>query len=93
METLWASSQSAVLQCWRHREAQALAACSMSRIPREDTIRLCSMLAWVVSDSSEVGRELIEDEAEEEEILLEDLTAFVLRESATSLSIRTSRLN
>ena len=52
------------------------------------------MLAWVVSDTSEVGRELTEEEeAEEEEILLEDLSALVLRESDTSLSISTSRLN
>ena len=93
MSGLLCRADTAELQCCRHREAQARAAVSMSRIPREDTIRLCSMLAWVVSDSSEVGRELTEEEAEEEEILLEDLTAFVLRESATSLSIRTSRLN
>ena len=93
METLWASSHTTELQCCRHREAQARAAVSISRIPREDTIRLCSMLAWVASDSSEVGREMTEEAAEEDEILLEDLSALVLRESDTSLSIKTSRLN
>ena len=93
METLWASSHSTELQCCRHREAQARAACSMSRLPREDTSRLCSRVDWLVADISVIGRELTEEEAEEEEILLEDLTAFVLRESDTSLSIKTSRLN